>query len=206
MNDAAINQLHYERLKKQIDFVLEVNKLKEIYRQSYINESGRRENDAEHSWHIALMAMLLTEHFEGAKEIDLLKVVKMLLIHDIVEIDAGDTYAYDEEGMKDKQSREMGAAKRIFALLPEDQSVEMWELWGEFEAMITAESRMANSLDRLQPLLLHKLTNGMSWQEHQVHSEQVYERQADTKDDSATIWHLMTDIIESSIASGILKK
>ena len=206
MSDVVMNQKKYKRLEKQVDFILEVNRLKYIFRQSYIDTDGRRENDAEHSWHIALMAMFLSEHFSGSENIDLLRVIKMLLIHDIVEIDAGDTYCYDEDGMKDKEARETAAAKRIFSLLPADQYAEMWGLWREFEDMLSLESRMANALDRLQPLLLHKMTDGMSWREHHVNSEQVYGRQMVTKGDSETICQLITDIIESGIASGILEK
>ena len=156
-----------ERLEKQMEFILEVDKVKKIVRQTYLSDASRKENDAEHSWHLALMAVLLKEY--SNEEVDLAKVIPMVLIHDLVEIDAGDTYAYDEAGAETKRERETKAADRIFGLLPGDQGTWFRELWEEFEAYETAEAKFAHVLDNAQPLLLNDASNGRSWDRHGVH-------------------------------------
>lgn len=185
-----------ERLKKQIEFIVEIDKLKNIYRQTYVLHEDRKENDSEHSWHLAMMAFLLAEH--SNQPIDVLKVMKMVLIHDIVEIDAGDTYCYDKEGYKDKAEREEKAAKRIFGILPDDQRDEMYSLWREFEEMNTPESKFAAVLDRVQPLTLNYRKNGISWQEHDVKMEMVLERNKHVNDGSEEIWKYVLEILEDS--------
>lgn len=185
-----------ERLKKQIEFIVETDKLKNIYRQTYVLHEDRKENDAEHSWHLAMMAFLLAEH--SNQPVDVLKVIKMVLIHDIVEIDAGDTYCYDKEGYKDKAEREEKAAKRIFGILPDDQRDEMYSLWREFEEMNTPESKFAAVLDRIQPLTLNYRKNGISWQEHDVKMEMVLERNKHVDDGSEEIWKYVLEILEDS--------
>lgn len=164
-----------ERFLRQLDFIREVDKLKHIVRRSYITDGSRRENDAEHTWHIALMASVLEEHVEGERP-DLLRVLRMLLIHDLVEIDAGDTFAYDVQGNMGKFDRERAAAERIFSILPEDQGKDMMGLWLEFEEGSTKEARFAAAVDRLQPILHNYATEGKSWREHGVTSAQVLTR------------------------------
>ena len=193
------------RLKKQIDFITEIDKLKQILRQSVLIDDRRRENDAEHSWHLAAMAMLLFEYVKE-EEVDLLRVMKMVLIHDIVEIDAGDTFAYDEKGYEDKREREMKAAERIFNILPQDQAEKMNELWLEFEEQETPEACYAASLDRLQPLLLNYNSEGHTWKKPGVNSEKVYQRMAIIKESTPDIWEYVVEIIEDSISKGYLKR
>lgn len=192
-----------ERLKQQIDFIVEVDKIKNIGRQTYISDGQRKENDAEHSWHLALMAVLLKEY--AASEVDLLKVMTMVLVHDIVEIDAGDTYAYDVEGNKTKAQREKKAAERIFGLLPEEQGVYLKELWEEFEAYETPEAKFAHSLDNYQPLLLNDVTNGRSWREHEVCRSQVMKRNSRTGEGSQRIMEEVTAIVNHHVEKGNLK-
>lgn len=189
-----------ERLEQQMKFILEADKIKEIYRQTYLANGERKENDAEHSWHLALMAVLLKEYAQ--EEVDLLRVVSMVLIHDIVEIDAGDTFAYDEEGLKTQRAREEKAADRIFGLLPDDQAREMRSLWEEFEAYETAEAKYAHVLDNCQPLILNDASRGKGWQEHQVHKGQIYKRNARTAEGSQKIWEYMKRIVENNIEKG----
>ena len=159
-----------ERLKQQLDFILEIDKEKNILRQTHLSGHGRRENDAEHAWHMAIMAYLLKDY--ANEPVDIAKVMIMCLIHDIVEIDAGDTYAYDTERLKTQKAREDAAKERIFSLLPEDQKKELTALFDEFENYRTPESKFAHSLDNLQPLLLNNSNGGGDWREHQVTSEQ----------------------------------
>ena len=159
------------RLEKQLQFILEIDKVKKIIRQTPLSDASRKENDAEHSWHIALMAYLLQEYAEEPVEVS--KVMLMVLIHDLVEIDAGDTYAYDEEGAKTKDERERKAADHIFGMLPEDQGMYLKALWEEFEAYETAEAKYAHLLDNFQPLLLNDAAGGISWTEHQVKKSQI---------------------------------
>lgn len=189
-----------DRLKQQIKFILEVDKIKSIFRQSYIADNSRKENDSEHSWHLALMAFLLAEY--SNEEIDVKKVITMVLIHDIVEIDAGDTYAYDDAGNATKELREIKAADRIFNILPEDQALYLRELWDEFEARITPEAKFAATLDRMQPLLLNDITGGKAWREHGVHNEQVMKRNSVTKDGSELLWEYCKDLIEKNTENG----
>ncbi|MBW1891807.1 MAG: HD domain-containing protein, partial [Deltaproteobacteria bacterium] len=160
------------RLEKQIQFIIEIDKLKKIVRQTLLTDHSRKENDAEHSWHIALMSVLLSEYAQE-KGIDLLHVVTMLLVHDLVEIDAGDTFCYDQKGNADKLERETKAADRIFNILPEDQAASFRSLWDEFEAGKTAEARFAAAMDRLQPLLHNYNTEGGTWKEHRILKDQV---------------------------------
>jgi len=192
-----------ERLKKQLDFMLELDKMKNIYRQTYVLNEDRKENDAEHSWHLAILAFMLEEY--AAEPIDTLKVIKMVLLHDVVEIDAGDTYLYDEEGYKSKAEREEKAAQRIFGLLPDDQRDEYYALWREFEDDITYESRFASILDRMQPLLLNYTKGGIAWKEHGVHKEQVLSRNRPYFDASHELAEVIESVIEDAAAKGWLK-
>ena len=188
------------RLEKQLSFIIEIDKVKNIFRQTYLSDKNRKENDAEHSWHIALMALLLKEYAE--ESVDVLKVMTMVLIHDLVEIDAGDTYAYDEAGNQTKRQRELAAADRIFGILPEDQGKYLRELWDEFEAYETAESKYAHLLDNLQPLLLNDAADGIAWLEHGVKKSQIYKRNARIEETSAVIWEKMKEIVEEHIEKG----
>ena len=189
-----------ERLEKQIRFIVEIDKVKNIFRQTYLADAGRKENDAEHSWHIALMAYLLQEYAE--KPVDVSKVMLMVLIHDLVEIDAGDTYAYDDAGAETKRAREEAAADRIFGLLPEDQGKYFRELWEEFEAYESPEGKYAHLLDNFQPLLLNDASGGLSWKEHQVRKSQIYKRNEKIEETSETIWNCMKEIVQKHIECG----
>ena len=189
-----------ERLEKQIRFIVEIDKVKNIFRQTYLADAGRRENDAEHSWHIALMAYLLREYVEGA--VDVGKVMLMVLIHDLVEIDAGDTYAYDSVGAQTKRDREVAAADRIFGILPKDQGTYFRELWEEFEAYETPDAKYAHLIDNFQPLLLNDAADGLSWQEHQVKKSQIYKRNEKIEETSETVWNCMKEIIQKHIGRG----
>lgn len=193
-----------ERLKKQMDFCLEIDKEKNIFRQTSLSGHGRKENDAEHAWHMAVMAYLLKEYANA--EIDIGKVMIMCLIHDIVEIDAGDTYAYDEENLKTQKAREDAAKERIFSLLPDDQKKEMTALFDEFEAYETMESRFAHAMDNIQPLLLNHSNEGGDWKEHDVHSDQVYGRQNKTRLGSEVLFQMANELIQQNIRAGNLKK
>lgn len=194
------NQSDFNRLEKQLAFIVEIDKVKNIVRQTYLADGERKENDAEHSWHIALMASLLKEHVK--EEIDVSRVMQMVLIHDLVEIDAGDTYAYDLEGAKDKQEREMKAAERIFGILPQDQKSFFFGLWNEFEAYETAEAKYAHLLDNFQPLLLNDVSGGISWKEHQVHKEQIYQRNRKVEQSSTAVWEYMKQVVQKQIEKG----
>ncbi len=174
------------RLQQQFDFFREIDKEKMIQRQTYLTDGSRKENDAEHAWHMGIMTVLLSEY--ANEKIDVLKTVTMLLIHDIVEIDAGDTYAYDTEGQKTQRAREEKAAARIFGMLPEDQQKKLLDLWEEFESGDTPEARFARTMDRVQPLILNDASGGISWEEHGVHIGQLLERNRITPDGSKTIW------------------
>lgn len=191
-----------ERLKKQMAFALEIDKVKNIFRQTHLSMNGRNENDAEHSWHMAVMAYLLREY--ANEEIDIAKVMLMCLIHDIVEIDAGDTYAYDAEGLKTQKAREDAAKERIFSILPEEQKEEFIALFDEFEAYETPESKFAHAMDNLQPLMLNHSNGGSDWREHQVKAEQVYQRQGKTKLGSQKLFELTDSIIQENIRKGNL--
>lgn len=175
-----------ERLDKQFDFIREIDKEKMIQRQTYRSDAASKENDAEHAWHMAIMTFLLSEYANSA--IDVLKTMQMLLIHDIVEIDAGDTYAYDEEAKKTQAERELKAAKRIFHLLPEDQAEKLFDLWQEFEAGETQEAKFAHTMDNIQPMMLNAATDGKAWQEHKVKLSQILGRNANTAKGSEILW------------------
>lgn len=191
-----------ERLRKQIEFMLEIDKIKNIYRQTYVLHEDRKENDAEHSWHLAILAFLLAEY--ANEPIDVMHVMKMVLVHDIVEIDAGDTYCYDAEGSKTKAIREEKAAERIFGLLPDDQKQEFYALWREFEDNITNNAKFANILDRIQPLLLNYTKDGISWKEHDVCKSQVMNRIFVSADASDSLAELMKSIIDDAADKGML--
>jgi putative hydrolase of HD superfamily len=192
-----------KRLEQQIAFVREVDKLKSIDRQTLLTDASRRENDAEHSWHLALMALLLGE-YAGARDLDLLHVIRMVLIHDLVEIDAGDTYCYDQAGYEDKSQRETAAAERIFNLLPPDQAAEIRSLWDEFEASETAEAKFANALDRLQPLMHNVFTNGQMWKRHGIVKSQVIDRNRKIADGAPDLWAFARSLIEKAVEDGDL--
>ena len=193
-----------ERLKKQLDFILEIDKEKNILRQTHLSGHGRRENDSEHAWHMAIMAYLLRDY--SNEPVDIAKVMLMCLIHDIVEIDAGDTYAYDAEGLKTQKAREDAAKERIFSLLPEDQKEELIALFDEFEDFSTAESKFAHAMDNWQPLLLNNSNGGGDWREHGVSAEQVYGRQRKTALGSEKLYEVTDYIIQEHIEKGNLKK
>jgi putative hydrolase of HD superfamily len=193
-----------ERLKKQIEFIEEIDKVKQIYRKTILMDGSRNENDAEHSWHLGVMAILLSEY--AGKRIDLLKVIKMVLIHDIVEIDAGDTYCYDEEAGLDKREREERAADRIFNILPPDQAKEFRDLWEEFEECKTPEARFAASLDRFQPLLHNYKTCGVSWKEHGITKDMVLKRNTLIAEGAPDLWDFTRKIIDDSVEEEYLKE
>jgi putative hydrolase of HD superfamily len=175
-----------ERLEQQMAFCLEIDKEKFIGRQTYLTGAVRRENDAEHAWHMAIMTILLSEY--ANEEIDVLHTVTMLLIHDLVEIDAGDTYAYDEEGKKTQRARELAAADRIFQILPPDQGKKFREIWEEFEAQNTPESRFARTMDNLQPMMLNNATDGKSWADREIRLSQILGRNRNTDKGSKALW------------------
>lgn len=186
-----------ERFDQQIRFILEIDKLKSVIRQSYLLAGARQENSAEHSWHVALMAMLLAEYAE--QPVDSLRIIKMLLIHDVIEIDAGDTYCYDETGTLNQSSRENVAAERLFGLLPEDQGVKLRELWKEFEARTTPEAHYAATIDRLMPLLHNYHTEGRSWREHGIKKDQVIARNEAMKNGSLALWEFAMSLIDNAV-------
>ena len=196
--------MEQERLTQQVEFIIEAEKLKQVFRQTVLPGDRRRENDAEHSWHISLMAVLLREH--AGEEVDLLKALKMLLVHDLVEIDAGDTFAYDEEGNTDKEEREIRAAERIFALLPADQAAALRSLWDEFERRETPEARYAAALDRLQPLLLNFSTEGAAWRKHGVKKAQVIARNQHIEEGAPALWEHARKLIEAAVEKGYLEE
>lgn len=190
-----------ERLEKQFQFCLEVDKEKQIQRQTYISDASRKENDAEHAWHMALMTLILSEY--ANEEIDMLKTISMILIHDVVEIDAGDTYAYDEEAKKSQKEREQKAADRIFAMLPEDQKIKFRALWEEFEAAETREAKFARTMDNLQPLMLNNATDGRSWLEKGVRLSQVLKRNERTPKGSEELWaYAYENMLKPNLESG----
>ena len=191
-----------ERLKKQLEFALEIDKEKNIFRQTHLSGNGRRENDAEHAWHMAIMAYLLREY--SNEEIDIAKVMLMCLIHDVVEIDAGDTYAYDEENLKTQKAREDAAKERIYSLLPDDQKQELIALFDEFEAYETPEAKFARAMDNIQPLILNVSNDGGDWKEHAVTSKNVYGRQRKTALGSKTLFEAADELIQDQIRKGNL--
>lgn len=193
-----------ERLSKQIEFALLMDKQKNIFRQNHLADNSRRENDAEHAWHMAVMAYLFREY--ANENIDISKVILMCLIHDVVEIEAGDTYAYDEEAKKSQREREEIAKKHIFGMLPSDQGRELEALFDEFEAQETAEARFAKAMDNLQPVLLHEANGGGDWKEHEVTKEQIMRRQEKTRHGSEELFEVIKDIIDKHIAEGNIKE
>ena len=193
-----------DRLEQQFEFIREIDKEKFIGRQTYLSDGRRKENDAEHAWHMAIMTILLSEY--ANEEIDVLKTVTMLLIHDIVEIDAGDTYAYDEEAKKTQKEREQKAAERIFGLLPPDQGEKFKKIWEEFEARETKEARFARTMDNLQPVMLNDETDGKAWVEHGVHLEQIMKRNQNTAEGSETLWeYAYQNFILPNVEKGRIK-
>ena len=192
-----------ERLKQQLEFALEIDKEKNVLRQTHLSGRGRRENDSEHAWHMAVMAYVLREY--ANEEVDIAKVMLLCLIHDIVEIDAGDTYAYDASGLETQEAREAAAKERIFSLLPADQKADLTALFDEFEAYETPESRFAHAMDNLQPLLLNDSNDGGDWKEHGVTAEQIYQRHRKTALGSEKLFEVTDRIIRAHVARGNLK-
>ncbi|MBE5921669.1 MAG: HD domain-containing protein [Lachnospiraceae bacterium] len=192
-----------ERLQKQLDFILEIDKIKQINRQTYLADGSRKENDAEHSWHLAVMCLLLAEH--SNQEIDILKTMAMVLIHDVIEIDAGDTYAYDEVANATKAEREKKAAERLYSLLPDDQGAYLKALWEEFEEKKTKEALFANALDKVQPILLNVASSGRAWREHDVCASQVLNRNKLTPEGSQDLWGYCLRLIEKNVELGNLR-
>ncbi len=196
--------LDNERIRKQFEFLQEIDKEKTIFRQTYIADASRKENDAEHSWHLAMMVLIMSEY--ANEEIDVLHTMSMVLIHDLIEIDAGDTYAYDSAGNTTKRERELKAADRLFNMLPADQAEKIRALWDEFEEGVTPEARFANSLDKIQPLMLNNASGGKSWEEHAVHLSQVLGRNERTPDGSRGMWdYARENFIEPNIGKTLQK-
>jgi len=194
-----------ERLSSQIAFVVEIDKLKNVFRQTLLIDRTRRENSAEHSWHIAVLAILLSEYAQKS-DIDVLRVVKMALIHDLVEIDAGDTYCYDEIGAQDQWEREEKAANRIFGILPADQAEELLDLWREFERGATAEAQFTAALDRVQPLINNYKTEGKMWREHGIKSDRVVKRNSAVNKGAPVLWDYTSQLIDDAVKRGMLQK
>lgn len=195
------NKSDKERLDKQFAFARELDKEKLIGRQTYLANGERKENDAEHAWHMAIMALILSEY--ANEEIDVLRTISMILIHDVVEIDAGDTYAYDENGKKSQREREVKAAERLFGMLPKDQAVKFRNLWEEFEAQETKEAKFARTMDNIQPVVLNDASDGKSWVEHGVHLSQILNRNKNTGKGSEVIWNYAKEnFIDENVRKG----
>jgi putative hydrolase of HD superfamily len=192
-----------DRLTQQIEFLIEADKLKQVLRRTPLADRSRRENSAEHSWHLLLTAIVLREY--SAAQIDLLRVLEILTVHDLVEIDAGDTFAYDTQDLVTKAEREQAAAERVFALLPADQASRVRSLWEEFEAQETPEACFANAMDRLQPLLQNACAQGGSWRDHDVERAQVLRRMAPIQSAVPAAWPLVMKIVDDFCASGLLR-
>ena len=192
-----------ERLKKQLDFILEIDKEKNIFRQTHLSGRGRNENAAEHAWHMAIIAYLLQEY--ANEPVDVTRVMLMCLIHDVVEIDAGDTYAYDTEGLKTQKAREDAAKERIYSLLPDDQKQALQSIFDEFEQNSTPEARFAHAMYNLQPLLLNDSNDGGDWREHQVTAAQVYGRQSKTAEGSKKLYEITDALLQKHIKKGNLR-
>lgn len=194
-----------ERLDKQFDFCRELDKEKFIGRQTYLTGGERKENDAEHAWHMATMAILLSEY--ANEPIDLLKTVTMILMHDVVEIDAGDTYAYDEKGKKTQAERELKAADRLYGMLPPEQAKKYKDLWLEFEEQKTIEARFARAMDNIQPMMLNALNNGKAWEEHGVFLSQILKRNEHTHTGSEILWNYVKEnFIDVNVKNGKIKE
>lgn len=192
-----------EKIRNQIKFIMVIDEMKNIFRRNLLIDGSRRENDAEHSWHLAMMAVILEEYSE--KKVDIERVIKIALVHDLIEVYAGDTFAYDAKGNEDKYEREVAAAEKLFGILGGEQGAEIRALWDEFEEMETPESRYANAIDRLQPLILNYMTNGHTWKMGDVHSTQIYKRMDIIRTATPELWHIVEGIINTSIEMGILK-
>ena len=191
------------RLSQQIQFIQEIDQLKQVLRQSLLMDGSRQENSAEHSWHLALMAIALADY--APEGVDLSKAIKLALLHDLVEIDAGDTFCYDIAANQDKALREVKAADRIFGLLPKDQGTELRALWEEFEAQVTPTAKFAGALDRLQPLLHNQQTQGGTWKIHGINRSQVMQRMQPIKTGAPALWPFILQVIEDCIAAGYLE-
>ena len=192
-----------DRLRQQLAFLMEIDKQKEIIRQTYLADGSRKETDAEHAWHLAMMCMILSEY--ANEKIDVPKTIMMVLTHDLVEIDAGDTYANDQTGNQTKKERELKAADRIYGLLPEDQRKYLRALWDEFEAMETPEAKFANMLDKIQPVCLNDQSKGKSWVEHNVCKRQIMERNSKTHEGSELLWDYIKKLIEKNVEAGFIR-
>ncbi len=194
-----------ERISRQFDFIREIDREKFIGRQTYLTDGQRKENDAEHAWHMAVMTLLLSEYANEA--IDVLKTITMLLIHDIVEIDAGDTYAYDEDAKRTQKEREQKAAQRLYGLLPQDQGEKLRLLWEEFEACETPEARFARCMDNLQPMMLNAATDGKAWTEHGVELSQILKRNSHTCRGSQKLWdYALENWIRPNLEAGRIRR
>jgi putative hydrolase of HD superfamily len=191
------------RLQQQFEFLTEIDKLKKIERQNLITDSSRRENSAEHSWHLALLAIILAEH--AAEPVDLLRVVKMVLLHDLVEIDAGDVFVHTAEALKLQADREQTAAVRIFAMLPQEQAEDMMACWREFEDGRSAEAKFAKSLDRMQPVLLHEATDAVVWQKYGTTRAQILETMRGLRENTPRLWPKVRAVIEKATSKGRLQ-
>jgi len=188
-----------ERLRRQLEFILEIDRLKGVLRQSYLIDSDRHENSAEHSWHLAVAAMVLAEH--AKEKIDVGKVIHLVLVHDLVEIDAGDTFIYDDAANAGKAAREQKAANRLFGLLPEEQAETFMALWREFEHRQTPESKFAFALDRLMPILHNVFTQGRSWKEHGIRQEQALTKNCPIEAGSPVLWQAVESLIVQTLAN-----
>lgn len=198
------DNLKNERLLKDIEFIVELDKMKTILRQTSLINEDRQEDDAQHSWHISVMAMILSEY--ANEDIDSFKVIKMLLIHDLVEIYAGDTFCYDEIGNQDKKERELVAADKIFGMLAEDKGMELRALWDEFEEMKTPEALFAASMDRLQPMLNNYFNDGGTWQKFDVPQSDIYKRIGPVKESSDELWKFVEDMLEDALEKGLINR
>lgn len=192
------------RLVKDMEFIVEIDKMKKVLRQTSVIGIDQRENDAEHSWHIAIMAVILEEY--SNEKIDILKVIKMLLCHDLVEIYAGDTFCYDVKGNEDKRERELKAANRIYGMLDRDKGQELRDLWDEFEAMETPEALFAASMDRIQPMLSNYHNGGGTWKKYNVEKENIYKRMSPVEKSSDDLWEYMQHIVEDAEKTGLINK
>lgn len=190
------------RLTQQIQFVIEIDQLKTVLRQTLLTDASRQENTAEHSWHIAMMAIILAEY--APAPVDLLHVIKLLLVHDLIEIDAGDTFCYDVQGNQSKRERELQAADRVFNLLPPDQAIEVRSLWDEFEAQVTPAAQFAACLDRLQPLLNNWQTQGYSWRKHGISQDLVLQRMSPLQTRAPVLWKFVEQLVQECVAAGYL--
>ncbi len=194
-----------ERLSRQVEFIVEVDRLKDIFRQTITTKSRRAENDAEHSWHLCLCVLVLAEHAK-AEKLDVLRVLKMAILHDLVEIDAGDTFAYDTAGMANQHEREAIAADRIFGMLPKDQAAEFRAIWDEFEDRKTPEAKFAAAMDRFQPMLLNVRTQGHAWQKHGITSDRVIARNKHVAEGAPAVWEYADAMITAAVERGDLAK